>query len=101
MRLKQRDLDSARPLLELALQLQPRDPQARLQVAKLNGMTGKYAEAAATLEDLVKGDPNWLDPHVELAAIYYKLHRPEDGQKERDTVQQIEAKQQKNGPAIQ
>jgi tetratricopeptide (TPR) repeat protein len=101
MRLKQRDLDSARPLLELAVELQPTAPLARLQMAKLNRMTGKYAEAAATLEDLEKSDPNWLDPHVELADIYYKLHRPEDGQREREIVQQIEASQQKAGPQNQ
>lgn len=98
MRLKQRDLESARPMLELALELQPKSPMARLEMAKLNGMTGKYAEAAATLEELEKADPNWIDPHIELAPIYYKLHRPDDGQKERDIVQQLEAKQQKAGP---
>lgn len=101
MRLKQRNLDSARPMLELALQLQPASPMARLQMAKLNGMTGKYAEAAATLEELEKADPNWIDPHIELAAIYYKLHRPDDGQRERDIVQKIEAKQQNAGPPKQ
>lgn len=97
-RLKQRDFDSARPLLELALELQPGLPIARLQLAKLNSMTGRYAEAAAALEDLEKTDPNWLDPHVELAAVYYKLHRPDDGQRERDIVEKIEAKQQQAGP---
>jgi tetratricopeptide (TPR) repeat protein len=101
MRLKQRNLDSARPMLELALELQPASPMARLQVAKLNGMTGKYAEAAATLEELEKADPDWIDPHIELAPIYYKLHRPDDGQRERDIVQQLEAKQQKAGPPKQ
>ena len=88
MRMKQRDFESARPLIELAVQLQPTSPLARLEMAKLNGMTGKYAEAA---------DPNWLDPHVELATIYYKLHRPEDGQRERDIVQRIEAQQLAGG----
>jgi len=101
MRLKQRDLDSARPMLELAIQLQPANRMARLQMAKLDAMTGEYTEAAATLEELEKADPNWLDPHIELAPIYYKLHRPEDGQRERDIVQQIEAAQQKAGPPKQ
>jgi len=101
MRLKQRDLEGARPLLEVALALQPHMPQARLQMAKLNAMQGKNAEAAAELEELEKADPNWLDPHVELAPIYYKLHRPEDGQRERDIVQKMEAKQQKDGPPKQ
>lgn len=98
MKLKQRDLDTARPMLELALQLQPNSPMARLQIAKLDGMTGKISDAADILEQLEKADPNWIDPHIELAPIYYKLHRPDDGQRERDIVQQIEAKQQKAGP---
>jgi tetratricopeptide (TPR) repeat protein len=99
MRLKQRDFESARPLLELAVELQPGAPLARFQLAKLNGMTGRYAEAATTLEDLEKTDPNWLDPHVELAAIYYKLQRPEDGLRERKIVEEIEARQQTEGPS--
>jgi tetratricopeptide (TPR) repeat protein len=99
MRLKDRDLDGARPLLQTAIELAPQMPQARLQWAKLNSMTGKYAEAATILEELEKADPNWLDPHIELAALYYKLHRPEDGQRERDIVQQLEAKEQKQGPS--
>jgi Tfp pilus assembly protein PilF len=82
----------------MALELQPGLPLARFQLAKLNSLTGKYAEAAAALEDLERTDPNWLDPHVELAAVYYKLHRPEDGQRERDIVAKIEAKQQQAGP---
>jgi len=94
-------LESAKPMLELALQLQPTSTMAQLQIAKLNSMTGKYAEAAAALEQLEKADPNWLDPHIELAAIYYKLHRPEDGQRERDIVKQLEAKQQQAGPPKQ
>jgi tetratricopeptide (TPR) repeat protein len=98
MKLKQRDMEGARPLLTLALQLQPTMPQARFEMAKLNSMTGNNAEAAAALEDLVKNDPKWLDLHVELAALYYKLHRPEDGAREREIVQQIEAQQQKAGP---
>jgi len=98
MWLKQRDFDHARPLLEMAAALQPKSPMARLELAKLNGLTGKYAEAAAALEELEKADPGWLDPHVELATLYYKLHRPADGQRERDIVAKIQAQQQKAGP---
>jgi tetratricopeptide (TPR) repeat protein len=98
IRLKRRDLDGARPLLELALQLQPQNRQAQLQMAKLDAMSGKNEEAVALLERLEKADPNWLDPHVELAPLYYKLRRPDDGQRERSIVDQIQAKQQKAGP---
>jgi tetratricopeptide (TPR) repeat protein len=99
MRMKQRDLDGARPLLELALQLHPDVQQAQYQMAVLNGMTGHYAEAVAAIELLEKQDPDWLDPHIQLASLYYKLHRPEDGEREREIVQRIEAQQQKQGPA--
>jgi tetratricopeptide (TPR) repeat protein len=97
--LKKREVEKAQPLLELALQLEPENRQARLQVAKLDAMQGKNADAVALLEGLEKADPNWLEPHVELAPLYYKLHRAEDGQRERKIVDDIQAKQQQAGPA--
>jgi len=62
-------------------------------------MQGKNAEAVTLLEGLEKADPNWLEPHVELAPLYYKLHRADDGQRERNMVDDIQAKQQQAGPA--
>ena len=99
MALKGRDFEAARALLELALQLRPDFPLARLEMAKLNSMTGKEEEAVKTLEDLAKRTPDWPDPHVQLSTLYYKLHRPEDGQREREIVQRLESKQQKQGPS--
>jgi tetratricopeptide (TPR) repeat protein len=98
IRLKERDLENARPLLELALELQPASPLARLEMAKLNETTGRYAEAAATLEDLVKAEPNWVDAHWELAAAYIELHRAEEGKRERMIAQQLRFAQQKAEP---
>ena len=72
MRLKANDIESARPLLELALQLHSDDPLTRFEIAKLNDQTGKYAEAAVILEDLVRTDPNWLDPHWLLSSCLFR-----------------------------
>jgi hypothetical protein len=52
------------------------------------------------LELLVKDDPDWLEPHVELAALYDRLRRPEDGAKERQIVDSLSAKQQAQGPGL-
>jgi tetratricopeptide (TPR) repeat protein len=93
MRLKANDLESARPLLELALQLHPDDPLTRLEIAKLNDQTGKYAEAASILEELVRTDPNWLDPHWLLASVYAELKRPGDSKREREIAVQIRTRQ--------
>ncbi len=97
IRFDNHDLENARPLLELALRIHPQDPLTRLEVARLRNMDGNAEEALSILESLEKSDPNWLDPHVDLAAIYYKLHRPEDGQRERDTVKRLQDIQQSQG----
>ncbi len=98
IRLKERNFESARPLLELALELQPASPLARLEMAKLNETTGKYAESAAILENLVKAEPDYLDAHWELATVYAELDRPEEGRRERIIAQQLRARQQKQVP---
>ena len=98
MRLKANDIESARPLLELALQLHSDDPLTRFEIAKLNDQTGKYAEAAAILEDLTRTDPNWLDPHWLLAAVYSELHRPADGKREREIAEEIRIRQKNQKP---
>jgi tetratricopeptide (TPR) repeat protein len=91
LRLDERNLDDARPLLELAVALEPRMPLARFELAKLNAIAGNEPAALQALEELVKTDPDWLEPHVELATLYYKLHRAEDGQREREVVQRLQA----------
>jgi Tfp pilus assembly protein PilF len=71
---------------------------AGYEVGMLESSSGQYEAAALELEKVVQEDPNWLEPHVELASLYYKLHRPQDGAKERQTVERITAEQQAKGP---
>jgi len=97
IRLKERDFENARPLLELAVELQPASPIARLELGKLNEITGKYAEAAAGLEALVKAEPEWMDAHWELANTYFLLDRPEDGKRERMIAQQLKSSHRAQG----
>jgi tetratricopeptide (TPR) repeat protein len=96
---KRRDVDEAKGYLDRALQLKPADSMARYESAMLKSTAGDYETAAKELEQLTKDDPDWLEPHVELATLYYRLHRPEDGAKERQIVDRITAKQQAQGPA--
>lgn len=94
----QRDFATARPLLELAVELVPNHPLARLELASLNAMTGHEEEAVKELEELEKETPAWIDPHIQLAKLYYKVHRPADGERERQIVQKLQDQQQKAGP---
>jgi tetratricopeptide (TPR) repeat protein len=95
---KRRQMDEAKTYLERALGLKPESSMARYEYAMYKSKSGDYQGAAQDLEKLVRDDPKWLEPHVELASLYYRLHRPEDGAKERHVVDQITAEQQAQGP---
>ncbi len=98
---KRRDVDEAKPYLEKALQLKPSSSMARYENAMWKSNAGQYEDAAKYLEEVVKEDPDWLEPHVELATVYYRLHRPADGAKEREIVAKLTAQQQSKGPGKQ
>ncbi len=91
-------MDTARDYLAKAVQLNPASSMARYEDAMLKSTTGEYEAAAMELEKLVQDDPTWLEPHVELASLYYRLHRAAEGAKERQVVERLTAEQQAQGP---
>ncbi len=95
---KQRHMDEAKIYLEHAVKLKPDDLMARYESAMLKSTSGDYETAAKELEGVVRDNPNWLEPHVQLTSLYYKLHRPTDGAKERAIVDKLTAEQQAKGP---
>jgi tetratricopeptide (TPR) repeat protein len=95
---RERHMDEAKPYLDRALRLNPSSSMARYESAMFESTSGQYETAAQDLEKLVKDDPNWLEPHEELASLYYRLHRPADGAKEREIVDKLTADQQAQGP---
>jgi tetratricopeptide (TPR) repeat protein len=97
---KRRSVDEAKPYLDKALQLNPASSLALYEHAMWESTAGQYDNAAKELEAVIKTDPNWLDPHVELATVYYRLHRPQDGAKEREIVAKLTAQTQSKGPGV-
>ena len=95
---KRRDMAEAKPYLDRALKANSSSPTAKYEMAMWKSTSGDYAGAAKDLEDLEKADPVWLEPHTELAVVYYRLHRQADGMKEREIVAKIKAQQQQVGP---
>ncbi len=92
--LKRRDLGAAKTYLDHALKMKPFDPMARYESAMLDSTEGNYRMAVPQLESLTRENPQWLDPHVELAALYYKLGRKAEGERERSTINRILQDQQ-------
>src|ERR1700722_4650415 len=95
---RERHMDEAKPYLDRALRLKPNNSMARYESAMFESTSGQYETAAQDLEKLVKDDPTWLEPHEELANLYYRLHRPADGAKEREIIDKLTADQQAQGP---
>lgn len=95
---KRRDMDEAKVHLDRALKVNPSSPTAQYEMAMWKSTSGDYAGAAQDLERLEKASPDWLQPHVQLAAVYYRLHRPADGMREREIVAKLKAQQQQAGP---
>jgi tetratricopeptide (TPR) repeat protein len=95
-----RDLENARVQLQRALQLQTTSAQARYELALVARADGRLDAARQDLETVVRESPEWMQPHVELSALYYRLNRPEDGAKQRQIVDRmIAAQHESQNPA--
>jgi Tfp pilus assembly protein PilF len=97
-----RDLhpDQARTWFNHSLVLRPGDVGARYEVATLDLTAGKLDQARGALEQLVKESPSFTAAHVNLATIYYRLKRKEDGDRERAIVRQLTAEVQAKEPGV-
>lgn len=85
--------ERAHELLHRALLVRPKDPGALYQVGATDLAAGDLTRARAALEAVVRQYPEFLEPHVSLAQVYYRLKRKEDGDREREIVQKLKAAQ--------
>ena len=90
-----RDLPAAKTWLDRALQIDPSSLFARYELALWKSASGQVEGAVGDLETVVRRDPNWMQAHVQLAALYYRINRPQDGLRERQIVDRLSAEQQK------
>jgi tetratricopeptide (TPR) repeat protein len=90
--------DEARASFERALRVRPGDPAVRYQLATLDLMTGNVERACSKLEELVADTPQFVEAHVSLATVYYRLKRKADGDRERATVLKLNAEKQAAEP---
>ena len=85
--------ERAQQLLKRALLVRPDDPGALYQVGATYLAAGDLNRALPALQRVVKNYPNFLEPHVSLAQVYYRLKRKEEGDHEREIVQKLKAQQ--------
>jgi tetratricopeptide (TPR) repeat protein len=81
-----------------ALELRPGDLGARFQIAAVKVATGKTGDALPMLEAAVAEAPEFLEAHVLLATVYYRLQRHADGDRERVIIEDLNRKRQAAQP---
>jgi tetratricopeptide (TPR) repeat protein len=93
-----RDVDGAERHAKRAVELRPNSPLALYQMARVERSRGDIVGAVLHFEKVIAAEPDWLRPHIELAALYYRLNRPEEGLKERAIVDKLYMQGKKLGP---
>jgi tetratricopeptide (TPR) repeat protein len=91
--------DDALKFLKRAQASRPGDVAVRYQIALVKMTQGKDQVALDELEQIVSESPKFLEAHVSLSTLYYRLKRKEDGNRERGIVQQLTAERQAQEPA--
>jgi tetratricopeptide (TPR) repeat protein len=77
-----------------ALGVRPGNPAVRYQIATVHISQGDNVTALPLLEAIVKDAPKFLEAHVSLATVYYRLQRREDGARERAIVEALNRENQ-------
>ncbi|MFN8001797.1 MAG: tetratricopeptide repeat protein [Acidobacteriota bacterium] len=95
---QEQKLDEARDFFQRALTVRPNEPNARFYLASVDVGLGKIAQALPVLEALIKDAPDFVEAHVMLATVYYRLKRKADGDREQAIVNQLNAERQAKQP---
>jgi tetratricopeptide (TPR) repeat protein len=90
--------DEAMARFEKALSVRPGDLGVRYQIGSLLLLDGKLDPARENLEAVVKDAPKFLEAHVSLATLYYRLKRKDDGDRERAIIQELSKERQAQAP---
>ncbi len=89
---------TAREYLSRALRIRPGDLRVRYQLGSIALAEGKIEEARQQLEAVTAEAPAFVEAHVSLATVYYRLKRKEDGDRERKVVEKLNAEAQERQP---
>ena len=93
--------DAALEYFNRALRVRPGDVVARFQIAAVKVATAQAEAALPLLEAVVHEAPEFVEAHVLLATVYYRLQKREAGDRERTIIDELNKKRQANQPGAQ
>ena len=90
----EKEFDKAAKYLGRAREVRPHSLALKYQLAALELSTGDLAKATAMLEEVTREAPQFVEGHITLATAYYRAKRKADGDRERATVDRLNAELQ-------
>ena len=91
-------LDESGDHLRRASRLRPNDPRVLYGLGSLAVATGRIEEAEKALTAVTAAVPDYVQAHVLLATVYYRLKKKDLGDKEKATVARLFQEQQARQP---
>ncbi len=88
---REQDYEKALRHLRRCLEIRPGAVEARFQIALVQILQGQVPEALAAVEQIVREAPTFLEAHVTLTSLYYRLQRREDAERHRRIVEELRA----------
>jgi Tfp pilus assembly protein PilF len=89
-------LDEAIVELKRGVQFDPSNGRLALQLALCYESKGEMNSALSLAEEAIRKEPDVLPAHVALARIYFRMGKKVEGQKEKETIAELEKKQQQS-----
>jgi tetratricopeptide (TPR) repeat protein len=89
---------AAKQHLARALQIRPGDVRVLYQQGTIALAEGHTEQARQLLESVTKQAPQFVEAHVTLATVYYRLKRKADGDRERAVVEKLNQEAQARQP---
>ena len=81
--------DEALARFQRALKARPGDADARFQMGLVYNSSNRIEEAIRTVTGVVDDNPNFLEGHVTLAGLYFRLGREEDAERHRVSAERL------------
>jgi tetratricopeptide (TPR) repeat protein len=86
---RERNMEAAKPFLDHALSIQPKSSLALYAMALVRAAINDIDQAVQELEMVTAAEPEWVEPHVKLASLYFRLHREIEGRREQELVDKL------------
>jgi tetratricopeptide (TPR) repeat protein len=86
---RERAIADAKPFLQKALNLQPASNLALYAMALVKAAADEIEGSIHDLQSVTKSEPEWLEPHVKLASLYFRRHLEADARREQEVVEKL------------